>query len=487
MINLNLPSCDFVIFGTKGDLAKRKLFPSLYRLDKANKLYDNTRIIGVGRADWNKKKYLNIIKEYLKKFMKEKIENFIWTKFSNRLEFCNIDVNNMSDFAQLKKILNDPEKVIINYFAMPPNTFSAICRGLGAFNLNNNMSRIIIEKPLGSSFKTSQIINNQVAKYFQESQIFRIDHYLGKETVLNLLSLRFANSLFSKNWDNNTIDHIQITVAEEVGIEGRWKYFNEFGQMRDMVQNHLLQLLSIIAMEQPINFHADSIRNEKVKVLQSLSLIKDSDINKKTVIGQYTSGYLHGKVIPSYLDENGSNKKSNTETFVSLRVDIDNIRWKGVPFYLRTGKRLPCKCSEIVIFFKKITLNFFSEHLQSLPQNKLIIRLEPNEGLDIQILNKIPSLNLVHVLKSTKLDFCYSKNENFKHLPSAYERLLLECMLGMQSLFVRRDEVEEAWKWVDSIIYTWEKHVKYPELYSAGTWGPLLSNNMIIRDGRFWS
>ncbi|QTM69192.1 glucose-6-phosphate dehydrogenase, partial [Buchnera aphidicola (Hormaphis cornu)] len=317
--------------------------------------------------------------------------------------------------------------------------------------------------------------------------IFRIDHYLGKETVLNLLSLRFSNSIFSKNWNNQTIDHIQITVAEEVGIEGRWGYFDQTGQMKDMVQNHLLQLLTIIAMDQPSNFHSDSIRDEKVKILKSLQIIKENEINKKTVIGQYTSGKLHGKIVPSYLNEEGANKQSNTETFVALRVDIDNIRWKGVPFYLRTGKRMPYKCSEIVIVFKKISINLFSNQVESLPQNKLIISLEPNEGISIQILNKIPSLQLNQKLKNTNLRFSYSQDPDFNYLPNAYERLLLECMLGIQSLFVRRDEVEEAWKWIDSVIDLWRKNTKIPELYPSGTWGPLLSTNMINIDGRMWN
>lgn len=487
MFNLNSKSCDFVIFGIKGDLSRRKLIPSLYQLEKSKKLYYDTRIIGVGRANWNKKKFLNIVKESLNQFMKEKINETLWKKFKTRFEFCNIDVNYIADFSKLKKLLKDKNRIIINYFAMPPNTFGNICKGLGKTGLNTVRTRIVIEKPLGSSFKTSQDINNQVAKYFKESQIFRIDHYLGKETVLNLLSLRFANSIFSNNWNNKTIDHIQITVAEEVGIEGRWGYFDQTGQMKDMVQNHLLQLLTIIAMEQPTSFHSDSIRDEKVKILQSLRVIKDCDINNKTVIGQYTSGVLNGKNVPAYINEKGSNKKSNTETFVALRIDIDNTRWNGVPFYLRTGKRLPYKCSEIVIFFKKIFLNLFSKTMQPLPQNKLIIRLEPDENINIEILNKVPSLQLQHQLKPTNLRFYYTEDIDFNYLPNAYERLLLECMLGTQALFVRRDEVEEAWKWIDSVINVWKKNKKNPELYSAGTWGPILSDSMINIDGRCWN
>ncbi|MDN6595804.1 MAG: glucose-6-phosphate dehydrogenase, partial [Lacticaseibacillus paracasei] len=462
-------ACDLVIFGAKGDLARRKLLPSLYQLEKAGHIHPDTRIIGVGRADWDKDAYTKVVREALDTFLKEKVDEELWTTLSARLDFCNLDVNDTQHFKNLAKMLDQKKRVTINYFAMPPSTFGAICQGLGASGLNKDPSRIVMEKPLGTDLESSRAINNQVAEFFDESQVYRIDHYLGKETVLNLLALRFANSLFANNWDNSMIDSVQITVAEEVGIEGRWGYFDKAGQMRDMIQNHLLQILTMIAMSPPADLSTDRIRDEKVKVLRSLRRINHSNVRDTTVRGQYTAGFVQGKKVPGYLEEEGANKTSNTETFVSIRVDIDNWRWAGVPFYLRTGKRLPSKCSEVVIYFKNPPLNLFSDSYQELPQNKLTIRLQPDEGVQIDILNKVPGLEHKHRLQTTKLDLSFSDTFHQEHLADAYERLLLETMRGIQALFVRRDEVEEAWKWVDSIMEAWAADNESPKPYQAGT------------------
>jgi glucose-6-phosphate 1-dehydrogenase len=472
-------ACDLVIFGAKGDLARRKLLPSLYQLEKAGHIHPDTRIIGVGRAEWDKEAYTKVVKEALGTFMKEKLDDELWATLSARLDFCNLDVNDSKHFAELGKMLDQKHRTTINYFAMPPSTFGAICKGLGEAKLNKEPARVVMEKPLGTDLASSRVINDQVAEYFNESQVYRIDHYLGKETVLNLLALRFANSLFASNWDNRTIDHVQITV--------RWGYFDQAGQMRDMIQNHLLQILTMIAMSPPADLTTDRIRDEKVKVLRSLRRINQTNVRETTVRGQYTAGFVQGKKVPGYLEEEGANKSSNTETFVSIRVDIDNWQWAGVPFYLRTGKRLPTKCSEVVVYFKNPPLNLFRDSYQQLPQNKLTIRLQPDEGIEIQVLNKVPGLDHKHRLQTTKLDLSFSETFNQEHVADAYERLLLETMRGIQALFVRRDEVEEAWKWVDSIMDAWKADNEAPKPYQSGTWGPVASVAMITRDGRSWN
>ncbi|WP_343183365.1 glucose-6-phosphate dehydrogenase [Buchnera aphidicola] len=486
MFDKKITKYDLIIFGTKGDLARRKLFPALYQLEKLLKLYKNTRIIGIGRANWTQKKYKKIIKNSIENFSNIKIKKKIWIKFSSRLYFCNIDVNNISDFFKLKKILIKSNKIRIYYFAIPQNTFKNIFKGLKKINCNTSSDRIILEKPIGNSLNTSKKINNQVGKNFNEKQIFRIDHYLGKETILNLISLKFSNSIFFTNWNNTTIDHVQITIAEKVGIEGRWGYFDKTGQMRDMIQNHLLQILSILTMSTPINLESDNIRNEKLKILKSLRMINDKNINKKTVRGQYTSGLIDKKEIPAYINEIDAVKNSNTETFVSIKANIDNSQWYGVPFYLRTGKRLPIKHSEIVIYFKNNNNNLFYK-TKKLPLNKIVIRLQPNEGLDIFIINKIPKLDSKYKLKEIKLNFNYNKSFKKYRLYDAYERLLLESFFGSQSLFVRRDEIEASWKWIDSIINSWKKNNSKLELYKAGTWGPKSSENLLKKDGREWN
>ncbi|WP_422667241.1 glucose-6-phosphate dehydrogenase [Buchnera aphidicola] len=483
MIIENNQSCDLVIFGTKGDLAKRKLFPALYKLEKSKKIHKNTRIIGVGRAEWNQEEYQNIIKIAIKKFINEKIDENIWIKIKSRLYFCNIDVNIESDFLKLKKIVKN-NNIPIYYCAMPPHTFYSICTGLGKINLNHFPARIIVEKPLGTCLETSKKINNHISQYFIESQIFRIDHYLGKESVLNLFSLRFSNSLFFYNWNNKIIDHVQITVSEQVGIENRWNYFDSIGQMKDMIQNHLLQMLTIIAMDQPNQLTAKNIQDEKVKILKALRPINLENVHINTARGQYSSGKINGCYVPAYQRENGAKKHTLTETFASIKVNIDNKKWSGVPFYLRTGKRLAYKYSEIVICFKKIFNNiFYSTHKELVP-NQLIIRLEPKPNIKIEFLNKKPGFHTEYNLEKSELK--YNISDDY-HCIDAYERLLLESMNGKQSLFVSRDEVETAWKWIDSIFFSWKKMKNNNlEFYSAGTWGPNSADHIITRDHRIW-
>ena len=407
-------------------------------------------------------------------------------RFTARLVYQQLDFKEASSFNKLATTLADGNSTRVYYFSTPPAIYGDICKGLDSAKLICDNDRVVMEKPIGHSLDSSIAINNQVSEFFHEKQTYRIDHYLGKETVLNLLVLRFANSLFTTNWDRNSIDHVQITVAESVGIEGRWGFYDEAGQMRDMVQNHLLQILSLLAMEPPADLSADSVRAEKLKVVKALQPINRENIKDKTVRGQYADGYLEGVPVPGYLNEEGANTNSNTETFVAIKAEIDNWRWKGVPFYLRTGKRMLKKHSEIVVHFKEQPHNIFKESYSDLPANKLTIRLQPDEGVELQMMNKIPGIASQMKIQENKLDLSFSQTYNDERVVDAYERLMLEILNGNQSLFVSRDEVEAAWVWADSIIEAWKSTNEAPKPYPAGSWGPVSSISLIARDDRQW-
>lgn len=478
---------DFVLFGTLGDLARRKLLPSIYQLEKANLLPKGSKVIGVARQDIDNKKYITTIRENFEKFFDEEICEETWDKFIARVTYAKINMTEPDDYKKLCEHV-DSERVMVCYFATPPSIFGSICKGMNAAGVIDKSVRVVLEKPIGQDLESSKVINDQVAEFFTERQIYRIDHYLGKETVLNLIALRFANSIFATNWDHNCIDHVQISVAESVGIEGRWGYFDDAGQMRDMVQNHLLQVLSLIAMEPPATLDADSIRDEKLKVLKALRPINATNVAQKTVRGQYSAGFVDGKEVPGYLEEPDANQKSRTETFVAIKAEIDNWRWAGVPFYLRTGKRLPAKVSEVVIYFKRQPHNLFGASFATLPPNKLVIRLQPEEGVEVTVMNKVPGLTSTSSmdLHKSKLDLSFSEEFADKRIPDAYEKLILEVMLGNQALFVRRDEVEQAWSWVDSIMAAWNSNSELPESYQSGTWGPVSSIGLLAREDRSW-
>lgn len=478
-------ACDLILFGTKGDLASRKLLPALYQLEKAGLLHDDTRIIGVAREEWSSPGYAEFVKDSLQKFVKD-FSLEVWENFHPKLAYVQIELTQAVDYEKLLPLTDSGKRIPISYCATPPSLYGQISQGLGLAGLAAEPARVVLEKPIGQDLQSSIAINDEVSKYFKENQIYRIDHYLGKETVLNLLALRFANPLFSTHWDHHAVDHVQISVAEEVGVEGRWSYYDDAGQMRDMVQNHLLQLLSLIAMEPPLNLDADSIRDEKLKVLKALRPIDLSCIQENTVRGQYVRGFIGTQVVPGYLEEEDARTNSTTETFVALKVNIDNWRWAGVPFYLRTGKRMPKKHSDVVISFKPQPHNIFHKTYKHLPANKLIIRLQPDEGVEIQIMNKIPGLGETMQLQQSKLDLSFNETFKSERIADAYERLLLETMLGNQSLFVRRDEVEHAWKWVDSIIEAWNIHHDQPRAYQAGSWGPTAATTLLARDDRNW-
>ena len=481
-----MQTCDLIVFGTHGDLARRKLLPSLYQLEKAEIIAPDSTIVGVGRMESSHEGYVGLVRESLEHFMEEPIDSTIWERFARRLHYVQIDLTQPDQYSRLHAGVDQARRETVNYFAVSPVLFGPICQGLAAAGLATKRSRVVLEKPIGTDLASSRVINDAVGAVFPEGQIYRIDHYLGKETVLNLLALRFANSIFTTNWDHNTIDHVQITVAEEVGIEGRWGYFDQSGQLRDMVQNHLLQILTLVAMEPPVALDSDSIRSEKLKVLKALRPITRDNAEEKSVRGQYNAGFLKGGPVPGYLEEEDGNPESETETFAALRVDIDNWRWADVPFYLRTGKRMTSKRSEVAIHFKRLPHNIFKESYRKLPANRLVIRLQPDEGIEIEVMNKIPGLNKGLHLQRTMLDLSFSETFKGERIADAYERLLMEAMRGNQALFIRRDEVEQAWTWIDSIHAAWREQNEPPKPYSAGTWGPVASMALLARDAREW-
>ncbi len=481
-----MQACDLVVFGAHGDLARRKLIPSLYQLEKVGLIAPDSTIIGVARKESDDNGYIALAHESLEHFMTEPVDAAIWERLARRLRYVQIDLTQPDQYSRLQTKVDQVRREMVNYFAVAPALFGPICQGLAAAGLATERARVVLEKPIGTDLASSRVINDAVGAVFHEGQVYRIDHYLGKETVLNLLALRFANSIFTTNWDHNTIDHVQITVAEEVGIEGRWGYFDQSGQLRDMLQNHLLQILTLVAMEPPVSLDGDAIRSEKLKVLKALRPITRNNAEANSVRGQYAAGFLKGGPVPGYLEEEDGNPRSHTETFVALRVDIDNWRWADVPFYLRTGKRMASKRSEVAIHFKRLPHNIFKESYRNLPANRLIIRLQPDEGVEIEMMNKVPGLSKGLHLQRTMLDLSFSETFKGERIPDAYERLLLEAMRGNQALFIRRDEVEQAWTWVDSIQDAWQASNEAPMAYPAGTWGPVASVALMARDGRAW-
>lgn len=484
--NQSFKPCDLVIYGALGDLSKRKLLISLYRLEKHNLLEEDTRIIGVDRLDENDDSFVEIAHNSLQQFLNNTIDDAIWQRFAKRLSYLKIDLTQPEQYKALLGATDSSQRVMVNYFAVAPFLFKNICQGLHSCGVLTPESRMVMEKPIGHDLKSSKEINDVVADVFHEDQVYRIDHYLGKETVLNLLALRFANSLFYTSWNHNTIDHIQITVGEDIGIEGRWEYFDKTGQLRDMLQNHLLQILTFVTMEPPANLSAESIHMEKIKLLKALRPITSRNVDEKTVRGQYTAGFIKGQTVPGYLEEEGANTESTTESFVAIRVDIDNWRWSGVPVYMRTGKRMPNKRTEIVVNFKNLPHNIFKDSFYELPANKLVIHLQPNEGVDVMMLNKVPGIDGNIKLQQTKLDLSFSETFKKNRIFGGYEKLILEALRGNPTLFLSREEIEQAWTWVDSIQDAWAHNHTAPKPYPAGSWGPVASVALLARDGRAW-
>ncbi|OCX90935.1 MAG: glucose-6-phosphate dehydrogenase [Pseudomonas sp. CO183] len=485
MTPLSVEPCTLALFGALGDLALRKLFPALYQLDRAGLLPTETRLLALARESGEAASHLAMIEEHLRRHVGERdLDDAVLQRFMARLDYLSMDFRRAEDFAALADKAGQVESIVA-FFATPASVYGAICAGLAEAGLAER-TRVVLEKPIGHDLESSREVNDAVARFFPEDRTYRIDHYLGKDTVQNLIALRFANSLFETQWNQNHISHVEITVAETVGIEGRWGYFDQAGQLRDMIQNHLLQLLCLIAMDPPSDLSADSIRDEKVKVLKALAPIAPEHLGQQLVRGQYVAGSILGRHVPGYLEEENSNTQSDTETFVALRAEICNWRWAGVPFYLRTGKRMPQKLSQIVIHFKAPPHYIFAPEQRQLIGNKLIIRLQPQEGISLLVMTKDQGLDKGMQLRSGPLQLNFSETYKSPRIPDAYERLLLEVMKGNQNLFVRKDEIEYAWKWCDQLIDGWQRVGAPPKPYAAGSWGPAASIALISRDGRSW-
>lgn len=476
---------DLVIFGGAGDLTLRKLLPALYHRDLDNQLPQGSRIISVGRSAMGADDFLKLVKDSLLEQLNDsEYTNSRWKSFSARLQYIQADALEPEQWQTLQSLLKGHEdRIRVFYLALAPNLFGPVAQGLKKTSLINENVRIVLEKPVGTDFESARKINDQVGACFEENSIFRIDHYLGKETVQNLLALRFANSMFEPLWNRSNIDHVQITVAEDIGVGGRIDFYDQVGTLRDMVQNHLMQLLCLTAMEPPTSQSHAAVRDEKMKVLRALKPISVDQVKTHTVRGQYQAGAINGKAVPGYLDEL-ANDDSLTETFVALKLQIDNWRWSNVPFYLRTGKRLKMKYSEIMIQFQRIPHSIFPELNRSSEPNRLSIRLQPDEGVKLSLMSKEPGPG-GFALRPVSLDLSFEQTFG-NHYPDAYERLLMEVIRGNPALFMRRDEVEFAWCWIDDIIAGWVETNQKVEDYVAGTWGPTAASLLLDRDGRHW-
>lgn len=484
--------CDFTVFGGTGNLALGKLLPALYQSDLEGHLPDDTRIIGVSLADLDDDTYRATVHDALLEHVGD-LDDDVAERLLGRLRHVRLDIQDPSDWHALFGLLKDrpkaDETVRVYYLAVAPTLFGPICRSLGDGGMTDAPARVVLEKPIGHDLASARAINAVVGEVFDESQIFRIDHYLGKESVQNLLVTRFANTLLEPLWNSHWIDHVQITVAETVGVGERVGYYEQAGALRDMVQNHLLQLLCLVAMEPPIEVGREDVRDEKLKVLQALKPMTAGDIERDTVRGRYGSGLIDGRQVPSYDEEVGekgsaAGEPGLTETFVALKVEVQNWRWAGVPFYLRTGKRMDRRSSEITVFFKEPPHDVFPHRTGVTAPNRLHIQVQPDEGMRLHLTAKEPGPG-GYRLKPVSLDLNFA-SAFAQRSPDAYERLLMDVVKGNPTLFMRRDEVEAAWAWCDPIIEHWAESGLPPKRYAAGSSGPTTAITLIERDGRSW-
>jgi glucose-6-phosphate 1-dehydrogenase len=468
---------DLVIFGGTGDLAKRKILPGLYRRFLAGQMTDTSRIIGAARADLTTDGFRALVGAAIAEFVPaDRRDPVVIAQFLDHVDYVSIDATGEGGWAKLKGLVRE-NVVRAFYFSVAPSLFGDIAERLHLHNIADAWSRIVVEKPFGRDLASARALNGVLAKHFNETQIYRIDHYLGKETVQNLMAVRFANILFEPLWKSEYVDHVQITVAETVGVDGRGAYYDKSGAMRDMVQNHMMQLLCLIAMEPPYHFDPDAVRDEKLKVIRALEPVRPEDI----VRGQYLAGGGEGGYV-----EHSENPASKTESYIGMKVNIANWRWKNTPFYLRTGKRLRARASEIAITFKEPPHSIFDD-AQGWKENVLVIRLQPNEGMELMMMIKEPGPGGMRLMQ-VPLDMAFADalGEHAEDVPDAYERLIMDVIRGNQTLFMRGDEVEAAWAWTDPIIHGWEARGDKPQGYDPGSSGPEDALMLMHRDGRRW-
>ena len=488
--------CSIVIFGASGDLTSRKLIPALYHLHKEKQMPSEFRIIGFARREKTDDSWRKELREALDQFSRTKpVDDAVWQSFSKNIFYCIGDLTDAAAFEKLEKQLtsfgSEPlRRNLLCYLATLPSQFGLVVEHLHEAGLlhkedENGWQRIVIEKPFGHDLASAVQLNSELTRYARESQIFRIDHYLGKETVQNILMFRFSNSIFERLWNRDLVDHVQITVSEKLGVGQRGGYYEEAGALRDMVQNHLLQVTSLIAMEPPVSLDAEPIRDEKVKLLKSIRPLKPENVARQVVRGQYFAGSVDGEPRPGYRQEPKVKPASNVETYVAIKLFIDNWRWSGIPFYLRTGKNLPASASDVRIQFRPTPHVLFAAVCgEGLDPNALTLRLQPNEGISLRFNGKVPGTTFG--VRPVRMHFSYD-SEFGAYTPEAYERLLLEAMAGDATLFIRRDEVETAWKIVDSIKEAWnDKPLSNREFYAAGTWGPVAADDLLAESGHKW-
>ena len=484
-----------VIFGAAGDLAHRKLFPALYNLMLDHWLPAHFNIVGIARHPYYDDQFRQEIEEAIRQYSRRPWNDVEFARFADEIHYITANFDEGLAYTQLRDLLNQiserhniPHNYLF-YMATPPSFYLKIAQQLGNAGLNRPVSetdwvRVIVEKPFGRDLASAQDLNKKLHQVFDEQQIYRIDHYLGKETVQNILVFRFANGIFEPLWTHQYIDHVQITVAESLGVEGRGTYYDNAGAIRDMVQNHMLQLVSLIAMEPPVAFEADAVRDEKVKVLRAIRPFTTRDVAEHTVRAQYEGGLINGKSEPGFLDEPDIASDSRTDTFVALRLLIDNWRWAGVPFYLRTGKRLPKRTTEIAIQFKTAPHRFFSKTATpDLEPNVLTLKIQPDEGIALRFGAKVPGP--IIKIRTVNMEFLYGTSFA-DAAPEAYERLLLDAMIGDSTLFTRKDEAEAAWTLVTAILERWARAKNPLPTYESDTWGPLEADQLIGRDGFHW-